>query len=356
MASPVLRGVTCADYRSTLANLQAEGWLLERTAGGHIKLTHKEASTCVFGSSTPSDHLSRKNLISQCRRALRSPGEKGSGDAPEKVLDEADFQDILRRKKMSRKKNRKKSQRHGGAPRIESRTQPAPLLVQSEAPGKGATSFTVPARTSDTAIPLTATPKGDAAPAPKTAKPAARKPAASAATPKKIRKPKTQTKDTEMPEMDKPDMEKDAQEAVAKNVMSLPEGVGTITTDILNMALRIANGEMQKIVVTPEMVGQTIYVESAIILSDDQPSAAPAPAQRAARHTTPFEDRILDLLAEFSPDGLELSDMVDLLMEERGFKNQNSARTSIRRRLKALIARAMITETPKGDSAVYRIA
>jgi predicted RNA binding protein YcfA (HicA-like mRNA interferase family) len=49
---------------------ERNGWIVRRTNGGHLRLTHPQATTPVFASSTPSDHRALANALAQMRRVL----------------------------------------------------------------------------------------------------------------------------------------------------------------------------------------------------------------------------------------------------------------------------------------------
>ena len=87
----IIRAVGSPELRTALFTLKAEGWSVSRTRNGHLKLSHPLAGHPVFSGSTPSDHRSTRNLISQCRNALADrdaslAGPGISSDAADMVL------------------------------------------------------------------------------------------------------------------------------------------------------------------------------------------------------------------------------------------------------------------------------
>lgn len=50
--------------------LRRQGFAVERTHGGHMRITHPRMTGPVFASSTPSDWHSLRNLQATLRRAL----------------------------------------------------------------------------------------------------------------------------------------------------------------------------------------------------------------------------------------------------------------------------------------------
>jgi hypothetical protein len=55
---------------------ERDGSTVRRTNGGHLRLTHRQATAPVFASSTPSEHHALANALAQMRREL--PPERKS--------------------------------------------------------------------------------------------------------------------------------------------------------------------------------------------------------------------------------------------------------------------------------------
>lgn len=63
-----------ADLRDALRAARADGWSVEPTGGGHLRLTHPIGGL-VFAPATPSCPRAVPNMRAQLRRALRrGPG------------------------------------------------------------------------------------------------------------------------------------------------------------------------------------------------------------------------------------------------------------------------------------------
>lgn len=69
-----LRGVSPKEYRQSLAGLLDQGWDVAKTPGGHLRMSHPDAASPIFASSTTSDKRTIQNTLACCRRALRSEG------------------------------------------------------------------------------------------------------------------------------------------------------------------------------------------------------------------------------------------------------------------------------------------
>jgi hypothetical protein len=59
--------------RPLIREAEREGWSVEATGSGHIRLTHPRASHPVIVPSTPSDARSDANSRAAMRRALPRP-------------------------------------------------------------------------------------------------------------------------------------------------------------------------------------------------------------------------------------------------------------------------------------------
>jgi hypothetical protein len=69
--SAVPSSVTDKDLRNLYGTVAAQGYTLERSGGGHVKMIPQNGNgtRTLIGPSTPSDHRSIKNLRAQLRRA-----------------------------------------------------------------------------------------------------------------------------------------------------------------------------------------------------------------------------------------------------------------------------------------------
>jgi predicted RNA binding protein YcfA (HicA-like mRNA interferase family) len=60
------------DVQELVRHAERDGWTVERTSGGHLKFTHQDAATTVFGSATPSCVRSTRNTLADLRRSLEA--------------------------------------------------------------------------------------------------------------------------------------------------------------------------------------------------------------------------------------------------------------------------------------------
>jgi hypothetical protein len=58
------------DFQIRLKIWQQEGWQIQKSKGGHLKLLHKDAKVPVFCASTPSDYRAIMNIEGELKRAL----------------------------------------------------------------------------------------------------------------------------------------------------------------------------------------------------------------------------------------------------------------------------------------------
>ena len=57
------------DVRPLVKAAQQQGWTLDFTKSGHVKMIPPAGGAPIFASKTPSDHRSLKNFAAQLRRA-----------------------------------------------------------------------------------------------------------------------------------------------------------------------------------------------------------------------------------------------------------------------------------------------
>lgn len=57
------------DHRPYVKAAQKQGWAVDFTTRGHLKLVPPSGGTPIFSSGTPSDHRSVKNFAARLRRA-----------------------------------------------------------------------------------------------------------------------------------------------------------------------------------------------------------------------------------------------------------------------------------------------
>lgn len=50
---------------------EAHGWSVSKTNGGHLRYTHPDVDTPVFGATSPSDWRAIRNMKARMKRAMR---------------------------------------------------------------------------------------------------------------------------------------------------------------------------------------------------------------------------------------------------------------------------------------------
>jgi hypothetical protein len=371
MARFSMRGVSCEKYRGVLANLQDEGWRIRKTNGGHLKLTHPDAAGPVFGAFTPSDRRASLNLISDCNTAIRQ--QPRNEMRAESEISPKQCEDILR-------KNKQRRRRKDRSP-FEQQTLKKPAAQPIEA-----SQFFKPTAATATAIPPQAMPQFDAIPEKgSTAKKAPRpvhtvkaksKPAAKAAQPSKPVEETVAPEEKDTTPMSTanatvqpaapvtnvtPLPQKAAPQAAPAPAATKPAGVETVSADVLALAMKIASGEMQSLEITPEMVGQTMFFDGRLIMTD---GAAPvAPAKMVAKNTATTrgasgldarDSKLLSTLKEMGPDFVTLTDLTQLVWEELDFMSFASARASIVTRLRKLAKAGHVDEGAAEGKIAFR--
>jgi hypothetical protein len=393
VVSPVLRGISCSDYRATLAGLEEAGWSISKTNGGHLKFQHPKASKAIFGPCSPSDHRSRLNVIRKCNIAIEEAARevKVFGPAPtQEKLSDGDFTAILKRKKKMRK-----SSKHRHIPASHYLSDPAVVEVAQPIATKrkfGTLVLAAGTHGAKAVAEISATPIKDIAkkmndgvtsaqprstpnevkdndkmldtvstPKALTPAPVPAIPQAPVQTPIPTSQPTPTTPD---PLTAQPECESN-------------RGIPSISVDVLALAVKIASGSMKQVTVTADMVGQTLYYDGEIALA----GAVSAPVQPAAAQpkvmtekvamtaisTTSaaiaplasrdeVENVILEGLKVGGPDFITIKDLVGLTLLDLPYKDFRSARASLPRYLERLVKKGTLTVGKIGISKAYRIA
>ncbi|MFX4299932.1 hypothetical protein [Pseudosulfitobacter pseudonitzschiae] len=396
MTLAVLKGVSCPDHRSTLVELNQQGWDIQKTGSGHLKLTHQEAIKPVFSGSTVSDYRARKNLISECRNAIKlSRGTRQDISDPEEMSD-ADVRNVLQSHKAAKKAKKRRVAGPG--------FNPGHVATGHSENMKPMTAVNARA---DTAIPVSAlgsnqhSPKNDLqADRAEVRKPLVKK-KSNVRHPKPVGMPSAtqdqitpantgqdatthsgteeayveiSTIDTETAAKVTPSVEPIV--ASPKRLRKAPPAptsearITPISPEVMDLALKIASGEYAQMKITPEMVGQTLYYSSDIMMTQTKSSptsgieAQPDPAMpaRSSKKTRAGKNgldeinkKIIATIREFAPEAVTQRDLAELLYEELGFKNYGSALASFSRRVTQMCNLGYITEEPKGRLRAFRI-
>ncbi len=309
MASPrdVLRGVRHKDLRQVMETLVAEGWTIEKTNGSHIKLTHKNASMPVYSSSTPSVYRGTKNLVAQCRRALRkvemTEQSKTIGDLPAHRTAPA-------RRKKERWTNEMRAARFSAELADTSTLETASHTEerkagQTYAKNKSEKSSNV---TYHKAFPMIETNKTV-----ETAAPA---------------------KETKQPS------------GPALNVLP---------SDVLSIAMRLVKGELATIEITPEMVGQTLVLDGHAWVTNLKPGKAIVSttstvkggeqvsgheARRPTSQKGGTKDAVMEVLKTFPDTWISSRQVAELI--DNTHKNAKSHRDHVRNTLNNLHDKGMV--------------
>lgn len=368
----VLRGITKRDYRATIAGLMDEGWDVERTPGGHIKLIHAEAMTPVFAASSPSDVRAYKKVVSNCRQALA--GNLSNASPPSDQTDKSDinYEEIMRKRKKSSGASQRAA-RQLSTPKavmpvsettmsiigLPENMAKLPPVKQSAKAGTTASASFASDKTDAKPISIdkmevlmksldtkTQPSIGANAPGAPTAKPA---PVAVEAT-------VTVLPVTQQPTPQPMDVQVAAPAAAA--------GINYITADVLALAMKIAAGSMQQLVITADMVGQTLYHEGEVVMVGGGQSVVAKkplvaqgtlPVVRAKTDESSKRTILLDSFKAFGSSFVSVDDLATLNWQEMGYKNQDSCRVTIRRSLKLMHAAGTIEKDMQASKASYRL-
>lgn len=342
----VLKGVNCPDHRATLIQLNSEGWKINRSSGGHLKLTHKDANKPVFASMTPSDHRAKYNLVSQCRKAItlsRGNRDQASGEI---AMSEQDISNAFAKSKMS-KKSRKRQvlfDRHNPAGVVSNANEAMDRMRGKASTSKNTTLIPDSAVLSTSSRPMSkdqalraaealfspqksiqeqrdqssataAAPATDAIVASVSAPCEKQKPtelkAETTDTPEVaaevVQKPKakrkkaiTKTSNTKKTKVSTQKTKDKTMEATAidtKNAEAVnivpaksadeaaPAGLTIVSDDVLALARKIASGKYQQINITSDMVGKTLLLDGEAFLTGSMAAEVPTKATPTASAT-----------------------------------------------------------------------
>jgi hypothetical protein len=407
----VLKGVSCPDHRATLIELNSEGWEIERTNGGHLRLKHKDAEKPVFSSVTTSDYRSRKNLVAECRNAIRlSRGNRTSGEAP--PLSEADIQNALRKSKTIKRSQKRRvvfdkynpasvspdaaeaverlqkpvSARNamtsipsaaldatGAKPLTKKQaiSQAEALFAKKEVEVKGADKGETPVVAG--ACPADLTPETGSQPsAPEIPALAAQTPAEQTIKATKASKPKKRkTALKKEKTMEVKAIDTKAATPVNVNAAEAEAGISNvihISDEVMELARKIVSGKYRQIDVTADMVGKTLLVDGEVLIaSGAAPTASVSPAQSTAMAeatvdavvkvgTNSVNDKVLATLREFAPESVTQKDIAELLWQDLGYKSVNSAYASISSRMTRLVRKGAVIESKKEGKRAFNLA
>jgi hypothetical protein len=304
-----------------------DGWSAKKTSNGHIKLTHKDASYPVYTSSTPSNHRSYKNMLSDCKRSLRQPAPEAQSEIP-----------VARKPAEPEKRRKRKKQRWSAQDRLSRHA--ATLLP--DLPDKS--------RIATTSYTKALKQLAEENQQPQDAKKEKQS---------MIKKSETAQRIEAMNAATAPAAPKQtAKQPVVQNAANaLPQLPG----DILDIALRIVKGEIKTFEITPEMVGQTLVLDGQAWLSahssSEQAKAAkpvlslpgnPPKRGKRGKDTHPemlaLKENILEIMKTFTGEWLVMRQVADLI--DGGELTQKHHRDRVRRILDSLCSSGEIRRQP----------
>lgn len=325
----VLKGVQ-GDLKNTIMALSQEGWTPSKTNGGHIRLDHPDAAKPVFTASTPSDFRTPDNLRRDCRGALR-PDHGGQQDA---ISEEEAMMSLKRHK--AKQKSRKRmtgvvdavgkrvvdgiiqdaaeASQHRferktpppQARRTKPRRTPAPLAPSKE---KTEMKMTADIKPAEGPVAAVAPAVEQAASAPQKTETATLDEVATA--PKKVTAPD-------------------------QTSLTVPQtGLDAFSKGV-QVGIRIANGELMRIEITPDMVGKTLILERGEVFWVDGAAPTCEPVKKKIRRrNAAFSDAIIAFLEDLKGEEVPVSMIADHMVEN-GFYKPRSARVGVSKRLEQL--------------------
>lgn len=395
MVSPVLRGISCSDYRATLAGLEEAGWSISKTNGGHLRFQHPKASKAIFGPCSPSDHRSRLNVIRKCNVAIEEAAReiKMYGPVPaQEALSDREFTAILKRKKKMRKTNKHRhvptahflSERAGSE---NSGPMPAKrnfgtLVLAAGKHGAKAVAEISASPIKDVAKKMHANVGVESAAPSKTKEQDTKNMLDTVSTSKALTSapapaPSLPQSRSQMPIPAPQPSSKKPDPLTAQHQVAATSGIPTISADVLALAMKIASGKMSQVTVTADMIGQTLYYDGEIALSgvgitpaqsvtaDPKVMAEKSAMMAFTTKSAPIaqvdavdnvQKIILEGLKISGPDFITIKDLVGLTLPDLPYKNYRSARASVPRHLDRLINRGAITVGMIDNCKAYRIA
>lgn len=320
--------------RDEIKALSLEGWVPSKTNGGHIKLQHPDTEIPVFCSSTPGDKKTHLYLRKDCRNALMGTTRFAPQAAP---VSEEELRNIMKSRKDADKPPSARKGRHVSPPRRDAdRNRKTPELrptppqvatppqITPEAPPE-------PVVTQADPVLVTATPPEPKTPAKSLAKPN---------TQKEMRKMNMMTplEDLGTEAVTPPSAEHKPALAAMKAPAHEAHDPRAIEYGI-QLGLRLARGELTPLVITAEMVGQTLLFEKAPYLIGQALTLAD-PGQTVTgpsyRKNSVIDDTIMELLNLYPGQEVTLGMIAEETVTREQYKNIDSARASLRKRLERL--------------------
>lgn len=351
-----LRGVSPKEYRQSLAGLLDQGWDVAKTPGGHLRMSHPDAASPIFASSTTSDKRTIQNTLACCRRALRSEGMRFSPmiKAPAAFLP-------LSEPMSDHPFKPRKSRGLKLADRL--------ALEASQVFCEKSVQEILPTETMKD-IPMTMHAKVVADTSTPPAEPAVEKLASTPVATAPVDMP-TATITTPGPLAIQPVARPQPLRVVGATARSA-SSVSHIDQSALDLAMRIMRGELTSLVITQDMVGASLWYAGDITLAHTAAPVASASLVAKPDATTAVttesevkdaqklagrrDGDVMKVITAMSPDWLSPVQIISLLIAEGSMEDQRSWNGLIYKILNRLRAEGQIELDPEatGRSKRYR--
>ena len=369
MGQASLIGVQNDEYRKVLHELQRQGWNINTENNGHLRLTHEHVSIPVQVSKTPSDIRAPYNLRAKCRRLIASdspdaPGHKGHSS----TSSTQNYEEIMRKRKKDEK--RRKRRQHMPEHRLGS-AKPHHCNTSETTPGDQDAPH-LPTEKEDVKMPENV--MADTARKPANTQPAleARLEGANTTAASALSAPVSSLGDladddgtaqgapAEAPakaRTEKVNVNAPKKKATSnRSSKTDPEEIARVPQDVLELAMRIANGEGRRIDITADMIGSQLYLldDDVFLLEGGKPaSTQPCSSNKKAKasaseHQTPsmnkrVNKRVLEIL-HLMHEPMSQSDIYDLIDGEFPETSRKIIITTISKSLRFNIANGKVRQ------------
>lgn len=403
MAAPALRGISDSHYRGALTKLQDEGWIITRGNGGHLKLRHPDAAFEVHSSSTPSCNRVAHKVQRDCRRALSQGAVSPIAQNDEtEVLSQSDVAKILKARKDEGNAKHLIQRNLYHAPKAHAKVFGCSDKAMVEVgmlpclPKRNLAALTASVTLPEMSKPIMGMKFGAAD----------RNKASTAPTPVKSKsksksKPQLQqrtqaAKKSKTKKIARTKVEKmTAQTAIAQtsNVQGYaPIGearivrdntaVRHISSDVLEIAMKIAEGRLRRIEITPDMVGQAIFVEGEVILPTASASVSPTAGaevqyvpvvtagakSEARKNVAPLKPvsrqqglnrvcrKVIQAMRDFNGgEPVLMKDITALIWSDMGYASEESARAAISNQMRQAEKLGHVKRTYSDRAVVFEL-
>lgn len=335
-----LRGVR-HNIRDEIRSLHLEGWVPQKTNGGHIRLQHPSTDIPVFCSSTPSDPNAHLFLRRDCRNALAGTTRLPAPVAP---VSEEELRQIMRARKAADKPapgpSRRRASRQGPNPsRLPESVELTTAIPDAEEGRSITPSPDIPVPETGPSAPVTADPAPERTPTLKV-------------------DPKAKKEKRNMNAMTRP--ENRDSEAVSPSLKGLgadpspvksaapprrqpevadraPQALDPNAVEYgMQLGLRVASGELKLLRITPDMVGKILlFTQEPIVIGEVSAAAAPVAKTGIIRRNVKYDEMILAFIKEMGGKEVPVSLIGEHMAGEGAYKPR-SAQSGVRQRLERL--------------------